>query len=94
MPLEDDAGSTRFIRRVDHDHDFRMTMIEPNIWGAFRGIGVKHSVFDGVQRVSFDDMSPRESEDFKELWAIDFPLRKLSPRHERRKFGCTNEGHA
>jgi hypothetical protein len=33
-----------------------MTMIEPNIWGAFRGITVKYSVVDGVLRVSFDEM--------------------------------------
>jgi hypothetical protein len=49
LPLEDYAGSARFIRKVDRD--FRMTMIEPDVWGAFRGIGVKHSVVYGVQRV-------------------------------------------
>jgi hypothetical protein len=34
-------------------HDFRMTttMIERNVQEAFRGIEVKHSVVDGVQRV-------------------------------------------
>jgi hypothetical protein len=69
LPLEDDAGSTRFIRKVYHDHDFRMTMtmIEPDIWGAFRGIGVKYSVVDGVRRVSFDEMTLCESEGLREL---------------------------
>jgi hypothetical protein len=45
LPLEGDAGSARFIRKVYHD--FQMTMVEPNIWGAFRGIRVKYSVVDG-----------------------------------------------
>jgi hypothetical protein len=68
-----------------------MTMIEPNIWGAFRGIGVKYSVVDGVQRVSFDEMTLRESEGLKELWDIDFPVGNLSPRHQSCKFGWINE---
>jgi hypothetical protein len=48
LSLEDDAASTRFIRKAYHD--FRMTMVEPNIWRAFRGIGFKYSVAYGVQR--------------------------------------------
>jgi hypothetical protein len=80
-PLEDDAGSVRFTKKMYHDHDFRMamTMIEPNIWGAFRGIGVQYSVVDGVQRLSFDEMTLRESQGFEEVWEIDFPFTKLSP---------------
>jgi hypothetical protein len=80
LSLEDDAGSPRFIRKVYHDHDSRMTTIEPNIWRAFRSIGVRYSVVDGVQRVSFDEMTLRESEGFKELWDIDCSLETLSPR--------------
>jgi hypothetical protein len=92
LPLEDDAGSTRFISKVYHDHDFRttMTMVEPNTRGAFRGIGVKHSVVDGVQRVSFDAMTLRESEGFRELWEIDFPVGNLSPRRQSFEFGWIN----
>jgi hypothetical protein len=37
LALEDDAGSARFIKKMDHD--FRLIMIEPNIWGAFRASG-------------------------------------------------------
>jgi hypothetical protein len=55
-------------------------MIEPNIWGAFRGTGVKHLVVDAVQRVSFDEMTLRETEGFKELWDINFSAGNLSPR--------------
>jgi hypothetical protein len=91
LPFEDDTGSVRFIKKMYHDHDFRMTIVEPNIWGAFRGIGVKHSVVDGVQRVSFDEMTLRESEGFKELWDIDFSFGNLWPRRQSCKFGWTNE---
>jgi hypothetical protein len=87
--VEDDAGSTRSIRKVYHD--FRMTMIELSIWGAFRGIGVKYSVVDWVERVSFDGMTLRESESFKELWGIDFPVGNLSPRRQSCKFGWIND---
>jgi hypothetical protein len=93
LPLEDDAGSASFIRKVYHDHDLGMTitMIEPNIWRAFRGVGVKYSAVDVVQRVSFDEMTLREREGFKELWDIDSPLTRLSPRRQSCKFGGINE---
>jgi hypothetical protein len=90
-PVEDGARSTRFIRKVYNNHDFPMTMVEPNIWGAFRGIGVKYSVVDGVQRVSFDEMTLREGQGFKELSDIDFPVRNLSLRRQSCKFGWINE---
>jgi hypothetical protein len=91
LPLEDDAGSARFIRKVDHDHEFRMTMVEPNIWRAFRGIEVKYSEVYGFERVSFDEMTLRESEGLKELWNIDFPVGNLSPRCQSCKFDWINE---
>jgi hypothetical protein len=40
---------------------------DSDVWGAFRGIGVKYSVVDGVLPVSLDEMTLRESEVFKEL---------------------------
>jgi hypothetical protein len=91
LPLQDDAGSTRFIRKVYHDFRVTMTMIAPNSWGAFRAIGVKYSLVDGVQDVSFDEMTLRESEGFKELWDIDFPLGNLSPTHQSCKSSWINE---
>jgi hypothetical protein len=55
LPLEDEAVSARFIGKLYHDFRITMRIIEPNIWGAFRGIGVKYSVVDGVQRCGDDD---------------------------------------
>jgi hypothetical protein len=95
LPLEDDAGSARFIRKVYHDQDMlmtmTMTMIEPNMWGAFRGIGVKYSVVDGVQRVSFDDRTLRESQGFKEAWDIHLPVGNASERRQSCKARWINE---
>jgi hypothetical protein len=91
LPFEDDAGRPRFIRKVYHDFRMMMMMMGPNIWAAFRGIGVKYSVVDGVERVSFDEMTLRENEAFKELWDIDFPVGNLSPRRQSCKFGWINE---
>jgi hypothetical protein len=82
LPLEDDAGRARFIRKVYHDFRMTMMMIEPNIWGALRGIGFKYSVVYRAQRVSFDEMTLRKSEGFKELWDIDCPVGNLWPRRE------------
>jgi hypothetical protein len=93
LPLEENPGSTRFIRKVSHDDDFRITMriVGSNVWGAFRGIRVNYSVVDGVQRVSFDEMTLRESEGSRELWDIDLLVGHLSPRWQSCKFGWINE---
>jgi hypothetical protein len=63
-----------------------MTMIEPNIWGAFRSIGVKYSVVYGFQRVSFDEMTLRESEGFKEHKHSRDPRESVN-RTDRSGFG-------
>jgi hypothetical protein len=68
-----------------------MTVIEPNIGGAFPGIRVKYSIVDWVQRVSFNDMTLGESQGFKELWEIDVPVGNLSPRRQSFKFGWINK---
>jgi hypothetical protein len=44
LPLEDEAGSARLIRKMYHD--FQMAITESKIWGAFRGIGVHYSVVE------------------------------------------------
>jgi hypothetical protein len=66
LPFGDDAGSSRFIKKLYRD--FRSTMTDINIWGAFRGIGLIYHIVDGIQRVSFDEIILRESGGFRELW--------------------------
>ena len=88
LPFDEDSGTVHFISKVYHD--FRSTMTDANIWGAFRGIGITYEMVNGVQRVSFSEMKLRESVGFRELWDIDFPLEGLSVRRQRSKFGWIN----
>jgi hypothetical protein len=91
LALDDDAVSARFTRKVYRDHDFRMPMVEPNTRGAFRGIRVKYSVVYGVQRVSLDETTLRESEALTEPLDINFPVGNLSPRRQSCKTRWINE---
>jgi hypothetical protein len=58
---------------------------------AFRGIDVQYGMVDGVQRLSFNEITLRESEKFRELWDIDFPLENLSVRRRNARFGWVNK---
>jgi hypothetical protein len=42
---------------------------------------------NGVQRLSFNKITLRESEGFRELRDMDFPLENLSVRHRNARFG-------
>jgi hypothetical protein len=50
-------------------HDFKQTMVEPNIWGAFQALGFEFG-FDRTSepyRLLFDEETLRESAGFREL---------------------------
>jgi hypothetical protein len=66
-------------------------MIDTNIWGAFRGIGLSFHDIDDVRRVLFEEINLRESRGFKELWMIDYPPDKLSLRRRNATFGWINK---
>jgi hypothetical protein len=85
LPFDDERGTVHFIRKVYHD--FRLAMTETNIWGVFRGIGVQSGMVDGVERLSFNEITLRESEGLRELWDMDFPLVNLSVRRRNARFG-------
>jgi hypothetical protein len=70
LPFGDDAGSAPFIKKIYRD--FRSSMTDVNIWGAFRGIGLIYNIVDGIQRVSFDEIILRESGGFSQLWDMIF----------------------
>jgi hypothetical protein len=71
LPFDDDAGTAYFIKKVYHD--LRLTMPNANIWSTFRCIGLSYGFVDVVQRVSFNEITLRESDGFRELWDVDFP---------------------
>ena len=90
LPFEDERATVKFIMKVYHD--FKQTMVEPNIWGAFRAIGFGFG-FDTESepyRLLFDGEKLRQSAGFRELWSIDFPLDQLSSRRQNARFGWIN----
>jgi hypothetical protein len=65
LPLDDDNATVRFIMKVYHD--FGQTMIGPDIWRAFRALGLEFDVRSVSYRLLFDEMKLRESAGFQEL---------------------------
>jgi hypothetical protein len=60
-------------------HDFKQTMAEPNIWGAFQRLGFEfefHTTSES-DRLLFNEEKLRESAGFRELRSIDFSLDQL-----------------
>jgi hypothetical protein len=45
---------------------------------------------DAVQRLSFNEITLRESDGFRELWNMDFALENLSVRRRNARFGWVN----
>jgi hypothetical protein len=85
LPFEDERATVNFIMKVSHD--FKQTMVEPNIWGAFRAIGFGFG-FDTESEpywLLFDGEKLRQSAGFRELRSIDFPLDQLSSRRQRQR---------
>jgi hypothetical protein len=66
-------------------------MIEANIWGAFQEAGFYFDVSDEPYRILFDEEKLRQTPGFQEIWALDFPLEKLTPRRQAAKFGWVNK---
>jgi hypothetical protein len=56
-------------------HDFKQTMIEVNIWGAFAAIGFSYDIMETPCRLLFDEGKLRQSRGFVELWTVMNPWR-------------------
>jgi hypothetical protein len=67
-------------------------MIEPNIWGAFHEAGFEFDTSTEPYRLVFHEEKLRKTPPFQEIWSIDFPLEKLSPRRQTAKFGWIKQG--
>jgi hypothetical protein len=77
LPFEDAKATVKLITKACHD--FKRTMLELNIWGAFQALGFEFE-FDQTNepyRLSFNEEKLRESAGFRELWSIDLPLDQL-----------------
>jgi hypothetical protein len=93
LPFEDEKEAMKFIMKGYRD--FKQTMVELNIWGAFRAIGFEFEFDTEAEpyRLLFNEEKLRQSAGFRELWLIDFPLDQLSSRRQRQnaRYGWINK---
>jgi hypothetical protein len=78
LPFEDENEAVKFIMKLYRD--FKQTMVEPNIWGAFRVIGFEFEFYTEAEpyRLLFNKEKLRQSEGFRGLWSIAFPVDQRS----------------
>jgi hypothetical protein len=88
LPFDTDQRTANFIMKVYRD--FRATMIDVSVLGAFRAIGLTFHADGEITRVHFDEIRLRQSPGFRELWAIDYPPENLSARRRGARFGWIN----
>jgi hypothetical protein len=89
LPVDDENATLRVIRKVDHDS--RQIMIQPNIWGAFRALGLEFDMRREPYGLLFDEEKLRGRAGCQELWSVDFPLDQLSGRRRIARFGWINK---
>jgi hypothetical protein len=87
--LDEEQPAAAFLLKVYHD--FKQTMIEVNIWGAFAAFGFSYDIAQNPYGLLFDEEKLRQSPGFVELWERDTPLESLSKRQREAKFGWINE---
>jgi hypothetical protein len=82
-------GTADFVFQTDKD--FRSTMIDTNIWRAFRRIGLEFHDVGDVQHILFNEITLRQSPRFQEPSVIDCAPENLSTRGREAKFHWTNK---
>jgi hypothetical protein len=87
--LNEESGTIAFILKLYHD--FKQTMVEVNIWGAFSSIGFTHDITQDPYGLLFNDEKFRQSRGFIQLWNRDTPLESLSTRRQQTKFQWINK---
>jgi hypothetical protein len=53
LPFEDDKATVNFIMEVYHD--FKQTMVDPNIWGALQALGLEFETRTDPYRLLFSE---------------------------------------
>jgi hypothetical protein len=87
--LDEEQPAAAFLLKVYHD--FKQTMIEVNIWGAFAAIWFSYDIAQNPYGLLFDEEKLRQSPGFAELWERDTPLESLSKHRREVKSGWINE---
>jgi hypothetical protein len=80
-------------------HDFKLTVVEVNIWRAFKGMEFYYDISPDPYALLFDAEKFRSGKRLKQIWAIGFPAEHLVKRLRMRglagstiqisKFGAT-----
>jgi hypothetical protein len=87
--LYEEQSAAAFMIKVYHD--FKQTMIEVTIWGAFSAIGFSYDISREPYELLFDEEKFRQSRGFLELWERDVPAESLSRRRQESRFGSINQ---
>jgi hypothetical protein len=87
--LDEEQPAAAFIIKVYHD--FKQTMVEVNISGAFSAIGFSCDISHEPYELLFDEEKFRQSRGFRELWERDVPVDSLSRRRQQARFGLINQ---
>jgi hypothetical protein len=87
--LDEEQPAAAFLIKVYHD--YKQTMVEVNIWGAFEPIGLTHNITQDPYGLIFDEEKFRQSPGFFELWQCDVPFESLSSRRQQARFGWINK---
>jgi hypothetical protein len=87
--LDDERPAAAFLLKVYHD--FKHTMVEVNIWGAFSAIGFTYDIEQNPYELLFGEEKLRQSSVFVELWERDTLLESLLKRRRELKFGWINK---
>jgi hypothetical protein len=66
-------------------------MIDMNILGAFRQIGLTFRVVDNIVHIHFDEIRLNEFVGFQEQWDINYPPQNLSGHRRNAQFDWINE---
>jgi hypothetical protein len=85
LPIADDQGTVAFLLKTYRA--FRQTLIEGSIWGAFHELGFEFDTSVVAYPLLFHEEISRATPAFREIWALDFPVEKLSLRKQNAKFG-------
>jgi hypothetical protein len=78
--LDEEQPAAPFLIKVYHD--YKQTMMEVKIWGAFAAIELTHDVIQNPYGSIFDEEKLRQGQDFLEIGQRDVPFESLSSRRQ------------
>jgi hypothetical protein len=87
--LDEEQPAAAFLIKIYSD--YKQTMVEVNIWGAFAAIEMTHDITQDPYGLIFDEEKFRQSPGFLEFWQRDVPFESLSTRRQQTRFGWINK---